>query len=93
MKPPSAELVAQSPVSFAVGVVEHQAGERLGVDPGCDTRVGPVHSRTWPSAFRRSWRAETSIRWTGDARSIAWQAAVAADWPSTMNTGSIRIEP
>ena len=24
---------------------------------------------------------------------IAWDAAVAADWPSTMNTGSIRIDP
>ena len=24
---------------------------------------------------------------------MAWQAAVAADWPKTMKTGSMRIEP
>ena len=50
-------------------------------------------------ADRRYWRKRAITR-SADTRctqpwcsSMAWQAARAAVWPSTMNTGSMRMEP
>ena len=45
------------------------------------------------SAISRSRSLAYSTFCTGVFASIAIEAAVAALWPSTMNTGSIRIDP
>ena len=54
---------------------------------------GGVQARTCLSA--RSWARKRirSIFWTEVFSVIAWAAAVAALWPRTMKTGSMRIEP
>ena len=51
------------------------------------------HASICLSFNSRSRSVVYSIACTAESFPIACTAAVAADWPSTMNTGSMRIEP
>ncbi len=53
----------------------------------------PFHSKICLSARSFACSLLTPTFCTGVFPSMARQAAVAADWPSTMKTGSMRIEP
>ena len=57
-----------------------------------DARSDQRLSRTCPSFSSRSRSRAYGTSCTATPASIASAAAVAADWPSTMNTGSMRID-